>query len=584
MTAAEPCAYPQHRQSGKDWRLSEADPLVCGICHPRQPEFDARTRAWVEADPSRRPPVVVPQETKAAMADIRAEARASGPEEPEGLFAFADVQEEAPSAPSKRIPSSLKPALNTTAQQHEAYGTGAAKAYAREQAAERNEQRRGQLGPSGVAKPASRLTAYGVSMPDGAATETHGRTVNRDADGRKQAKSGPSEGLFDADDHLPSRHAYLPDANGRCTVCGLITDGSDKVHTPGLADKFLVPTFSVLDTRQDYWQKRRRAWLALGIRGECGRDTGLLGDSGVFNRPGIYDGIAEVEATTGERVGVTKYRAEYSGLQNLAAQKRGSGRGYEQWEANLEANAGESGSMQTGTSVFDPVLCEIAYRWFSGPGARVLDPFAGGVVRGLVAGALGRQYIGIELRPEQIADNREQAGRLLGPGGDIDWGGAAAMPQWIEHDATRIGELGIAPVDMILTCPPYADLEVYSKNPQDLSTMEYPTFRIALGAVMAQSAAVLKQHRFAVWVVGEARDKKGTAEYGLVADTVKAAHAAGLELYNSAILVNSVGSGALRAQNTMKTRKLVRVHQHVLIFLKGDHKKAAAACGSAEVI
>jgi hypothetical protein len=113
--------------------------------------------------------------------------------------------------------------------------------------------------------------------------------------------------------------------------------------------------------------------------------------------------------------------------------------------------------------------------------------------------------------------------------------------------------------------------------------MDYRDFRLALLAVMKQTAAILKPDRFAVWVVGEARDKKTGMEYGFVADTVRAAQAAGLGLYNSAILLNSVGSAALRAQRIVRTRKLTRVHQHVLVFVKGDPKRAAAACGSAEV-
>ena len=31
----------------------------------------------------------------------------------------------------------------------------------------------------------------------------------------------------------------------------------------------------------------------------------------------------------------------------------------------------------TGTSIFDPVLCELAYRWFCPPGGLVLDPSRG---------------------------------------------------------------------------------------------------------------------------------------------------------------------------------------------------------------
>jgi hypothetical protein len=43
-----------------------------------------------------------------------------------------------------------------------------------------------------------------------------------------------------------------------------------------LADKFLVPPFTVLDARQGYWQDRKRAWLSLGIQSEVGRGDNLL--------------------------------------------------------------------------------------------------------------------------------------------------------------------------------------------------------------------------------------------------------------------------------------------------------------------
>ena len=38
-----------------------------------------------------------------------------------------------------------------------------------------------------------------------------------------------------------------------------------------LAERFLVPPFSVLDARQGYWQTRKAAWIALGIQSELGR-------------------------------------------------------------------------------------------------------------------------------------------------------------------------------------------------------------------------------------------------------------------------------------------------------------------------
>lgn len=42
-----------------------------------------------------------------------------------------------------------------------------------------------------------------------------------------------------------------------------------------LAERFLIPPFSVLDARQGYWQERKRAWLALGIKSELGRGENL---------------------------------------------------------------------------------------------------------------------------------------------------------------------------------------------------------------------------------------------------------------------------------------------------------------------
>jgi hypothetical protein len=38
-----------------------------------------------------------------------------------------------------------------------------------------------------------------------------------------------------------------------------------------LAERFGVPPFSVLDARKGWWQDRKRAWIALGIRSELGR-------------------------------------------------------------------------------------------------------------------------------------------------------------------------------------------------------------------------------------------------------------------------------------------------------------------------
>ena len=41
------------------------------------------------------------------------------------------------------------------------------------------------------------------------------------------------------------------------------------------------------------------------------------------------------------------------------------------------------------------------------------------------------------------------------------------------------------------------------------------------------------------------------------------------------MLLNQIGTAAIRANLAMQTRKLPRVHQNVLVFVKGDPKRAA---------
>lgn len=228
---------------------------------------------------------------------------------------------------------------------------------------------------------------------------------------------------------------------------------------------------------------------------------------------------------------------------------------------------------QSGTSIFDPVLCEIAYRWFCPPGGLVIDPFAGGSVRGIVASRLGRGYIGIDLRSEQIAANREQ----LAIAGD-------PPPVWIEGDSNDIATLVPQEIqsDFIFSCPPYADLEVYSDDPRDLSTMKYADFRNSLKKIVAASVGLLKEDRFACFVVGDVRGPDGFY-YGLPWHTIDAFESAGARLYNEAVLVTAVGSLPVRVgKQFTAARKLGKTHQNVLVFCKGNPKKATEACGPVE--
>ena len=52
-----------------------------------------------------------------------------------------------------------------------------------------------------------------------------------------------------------------------------------------LRDDFILPPFSVIDSRTGWWQKRRRAWIELGIQSELGRGDNTLKFSDTIREP-----------------------------------------------------------------------------------------------------------------------------------------------------------------------------------------------------------------------------------------------------------------------------------------------------------
>lgn len=276
-----------------------------------------------------------------------------------------------------------------------------------------------------------------------------------------------------------------------------------------LSERFTVPPFSVLNARDGFWQDRKRRWISYGIDGEVasGRKNNLLGAEG------------------------------------------------KDWGTKYDGGGCWLGS---GTSIFDPVLCELMYSWFCPNGGLILDPFAGGSVRGIVASLLGFDYYGIDLRQEQIDANVQQGNKIC-----------EKPPTWICGDSLEC--VDSAPfADFVFSCPPYGDLEIYSDDPRDISNMEYHTFISAMKRIILKSCARLKQNRFACFVVGDFRDKRGFYR-NFVSDTIQGFLDSGLFLYNEAILITSVGSLPIRVTKQFNAgRKLGKTHQNVLVFCKGD--------------
>jgi hypothetical protein len=275
-----------------------------------------------------------------------------------------------------------------------------------------------------------------------------------------------------------------------------------------LCRRFTTPPFSVLDTRQGYWQDRRREWL------------------------------------------------EYTG--NLTETKEG-----------VLAEDNMMSEINEGSSNFDPVLAEIMMMWFCPAGGKVLDPFGGEQTKGVVAGELGLTYNACEFRADQVKVNNRATKQY-------------PKVSYVTGDSEQIAsKIKGRDFNLCFTSPPYYDLEVYSKD--DMSALgTYEEFMAKYQRIFQACVDMLEDNSFVVVKVGEIRDKKTGNYRNFVGDNITMFTHMGLEYYNELILINTFGTAPQRAGKFFKWRKMVKVHQNVLVFCKGDPKLAAEKCGGDE--
>jgi len=277
-------------------------------------------------------------------------------------------------------------------------------------------------------------------------------------------------------------------------------------------DEFGVPFdvdhVSIIDGKLGNWQERKKLWKKLGIQSEIGRGKALT-----------------------------------------FAHRSSDGAGDFVTKKILRGDA-------AGTSIFDPVLCEIVYRRYCPAGGRILDPFAGGSVRGVVAAKLGFKYVGVDLRGEQVEENIRQAERIV----------PENKPEWVTGDSKNIRTMVDGDFDFVFSCPPYFDLEVYSEKEEDLSTMKWEAFCEVYSDIVAGSVSRLRPGSFCCFVVGDVRDSDGFYR-GFVPLTIESFERAGARLYNEMVLITPVGHLALRCGGQFSaSRKLGKTHQNVLVF------------------
>ena len=114
-----------------------------------------------------------------------------------------------------------------------------------------------------------------------------------------------------------------------------------------LTEKFIIPPFTIWDSRQGYWNERKAIWKK------------KIGDNGESREMSL----SEAELMNG---------------------------------------------INNGVSILDPVMAEIICRWFGIENGKAFDCFAGDTIFGFVSSYCGMEFTGIELRKEQCDLNNER--------------------------------------------------------------------------------------------------------------------------------------------------------------------------------
>jgi len=277
-----------------------------------------------------------------------------------------------------------------------------------------------------------------------------------------------------------------------------------------LEDWFIVPPFSILNSATKEWQQKKKKWML------------RINDR------------AQVRQNTLSRCGHEPHTKNWQFM----------------------AIKGDT------TSILDPVMCEIILSWFTNEGFNTLDPFAGDAVFGFCSAYKNRPFTGIELRGEQVEFNQ-----LL-----IDTHNLNG--KYICDDSLNIdNHIEDNSMDFIFSCPPYADLEIYSELENDLSNMNYEDFFKTIEKILQKTIKKLKENRFAVIVMGEVRHKNTGVYLGIIPKIIQIMCDAGLHYYNEIILQTPIGNLHMRAGAYMSNaRKIGKQHQNILVFYKGNPK------------
>lgn len=206
-------------------------------------------------------------------------------------------------------------------------------------------------------------------------------------------------------------------------------------------------------------------------------------------------------------------------------------------------------------SEFHAGVCETIVRYWSLKGAKVVDPFAGRVTRATVTTLLDREYYGYEITPNTYK-------RSL-----IHFDKHNIKPTLYKADGCKLEYTEDNFADLVMTCPPYYDIEQYESCEGQLSDIKgYDNFMNSMNECVSNVGRVLKPGAFAVFVVADfRRDGEFRNFHG---DLINQFKNNGMQHWDTIIMENISPFAALQIYKVNCKRFTSKIHEYILVFRK----------------
>lgn len=212
-------------------------------------------------------------------------------------------------------------------------------------------------------------------------------------------------------------------------------------------------------------------------------------------------------------------------------------------------------------STFPLALTMVYTNLLSKKGDKVYDPFMGHNSRATAVLSMDREYYSYDIHSFPVLFTKNACSCF--PSGMYD----------LNEGSSEKVKYADKTFDFCLTCPPYWDVEDYSKlyeeqKANDLSNVSYNDFLAMYGRILNETYRVLKSGAFCVIVIGDVH--RGKDFYSLSNDTDAIMSKAGFikhdeNIYNRG---SNIG-GDLNYKNfILISKRLPTIHEYILIYRK----------------